>query len=88
MDPQPKEFDRSPEFFVAEIAHQWVSSIDRKAGGDITINKKQDIDPEKGVFFDILEIRIGRQMERVAQDVKPAELEPLPAIPAASALPA
>lgn len=82
QEQQPTQFDRSPEFLVAEVAHQWVSGIDRSVGNaEIHMNKGQKIDPEKGLFHDILEIRVTRQMDKVQGEVTAPALEPLPPIP-------
>lgn len=77
---EPTQFERSPEFFVAEVAHRWISQIQRGPEDEIHIGKGQKIDPEKGILHEILEIRVSRKMERV--DSEPTtKLEPLPPIP-------
>lgn len=80
-DTPAPEFERSPEWFVAEVAHRWLSSIERGPTDEIHVGKGQKIDPEKGILHDILEIRISRQMEKVNEEPV-VKHEPLPPIPA------
>ena len=71
MEGEP--FARSPEFLVAEMAHQWISGIDRSEGeAEIHVAKGQKIDPEKGLLHHVMEIRVTQKMERVAPET-PAE---------------
>lgn len=66
QEQQPTQFDRSPEFFVAEVAHRWLSGIDRTIGDAEThVDKLQKIDPEKGLLHEMLQIRVTRKMEKV-----------------------
>lgn len=79
-DSPEKGFTRSPEFLAAEVVHYWLSQFPDGVKKDVHISRGRKIDPESGIMYSVLEIRVGQQMEKVTEEPKQSP-DPLPPIP-------